>query len=37
VLGFFALPLLVAYLWPLWERKQTLYDKMVNTIVVRVR
>lgn len=36
-LGFFVLPLLLAYLWPLWDkRNQTLYDKIVNTIVVRV-
>ncbi|HYI74388.1 MAG TPA: RDD family protein [Gaiellaceae bacterium] len=32
------LPLVLAYLWPLWDpRNQTLYDKMVGTIVVRVR
>ncbi|MBA3433620.1 MAG: RDD family protein [Actinobacteria bacterium] len=38
VLGIFGLPLLLAYLWPLWdERNQTLYDKMAGTIVVRVR
>jgi uncharacterized RDD family membrane protein YckC len=38
VLGFLVLPLLLAYLWPLWdERNQTLYDKMVDTVVVRVR
>ena len=37
VLGLFILPLLLAYLWPLSDkRNQTLYDKMVNTIVVRV-
>jgi uncharacterized RDD family membrane protein YckC len=36
-LGFFVVPLLLAFLWPLWDkRNQTLYDKMVNTIVVRV-
>ncbi|MGH3065738.1 MAG: RDD family protein [Gaiellaceae bacterium] len=29
------LPLLLAYLWPLWNRRnQTLYDKMAGTIVV---
>ena len=34
---FFLLPLVLAYLWPLWDkRNQTLDDKMVNTIVVRV-
>jgi uncharacterized RDD family membrane protein YckC len=28
----------LAYLWPLWDRRnQTLYDKMVDTVVVRVR
>lgn len=38
LLGIFALPLLLAYLWPLWDkRNQTLYDKMASTIVVRVR
>jgi uncharacterized RDD family membrane protein YckC len=38
VLGFFVVPLLLAYLWPLWDkRNQTLYDKMVDTIVVKVR
>jgi uncharacterized RDD family membrane protein YckC len=37
LLGIFTLPLLLAYLWPLWDRRnQTLYDKMVKTIVVRV-
>ena len=35
-LGWLFLPLLVAYLWPLWDpRNQTLYDKVVDTIVVR--
>lgn len=29
-------PLLLAYLWPLWNtRNQTLYDKMASTIVVK--
>ena len=38
VLGIFSLPLLLAYLWPLWDRRnQTLYDKMASTIVVRDR
>jgi len=38
LLGFLVLPLLLAYLWPLWDRRnQTLYDKMAGTIVVRVR
>ena len=37
VLGLVVLPLLLAYIWPLWDkRNQTLYDRMVNTIVVRV-
>jgi uncharacterized RDD family membrane protein YckC len=32
------LPLLLAYLWPLWDkRNQTLYDKMASTLVVRDR
>jgi len=35
VLGLLVLPLLLAYLWPLWDRRnQTLYDKMASTIVV---
>ena len=38
VLAILTLPLLLAYLWPLWDpRNQTLYDKMAGTIVVRVR
>jgi len=38
MLGIFSLPLLLAYLWPLWDRRnQTLYDKMASTIVVRDR
>jgi uncharacterized RDD family membrane protein YckC len=38
MLGFFVVPLLIAYLWPLWDRRnQTLYDKMVGTVVVEVR
>jgi uncharacterized RDD family membrane protein YckC len=36
VLGVFVVPLLLAYLWPLWDRRnQTLYDKMAGTIVVK--
>jgi uncharacterized RDD family membrane protein YckC len=36
-LGFSWVGLPLAYLWPLWdERNQTLYDKFVRTIVVRV-
>jgi uncharacterized RDD family membrane protein YckC len=38
VLGILLVPLLLAYLWPLWdERNQTLYDKMVDTVVLTVR
>jgi uncharacterized RDD family membrane protein YckC len=38
VLGLFVVPILLAYLWPLWDRRnQTLYDKMAGTIVVRAR
>jgi uncharacterized RDD family membrane protein YckC len=38
MLGIFVVPLLLAYLWPLWdERNQTLYDKLVETVVVKVR
>jgi uncharacterized RDD family membrane protein YckC len=36
--AFFLVPLLLAYLWPLWDkRNQTLYDKVVDTVVVTVR
>jgi uncharacterized RDD family membrane protein YckC len=36
VLGIVTIPLLLSYLWPLWDnRNQTLHDKMANTIVVR--
>ena len=36
--GLFVLPLLLAYLRPLWDkRNQTLYDTMADTVVVRVR
>jgi uncharacterized RDD family membrane protein YckC len=35
ILGLLFIPLLLAYLWPLWDRRnQTLYDKMASTIVV---
>ena len=38
LLGLLFLPILLAYLWPLWDRRnQTLYDRMAGTIVVRVR
>jgi uncharacterized RDD family membrane protein YckC len=36
LLGLFVIPLFLAYLWPLWDRRnQTIYDKMAGTIVVR--
>ena len=36
LLEIFTLPLLLSYLWPLWDsRNQTLQDKMASTIVVR--
>ena len=36
-LGLFSIPLLLSYLWPLWDsRKATLHDKMAGTIVTRV-
>jgi uncharacterized RDD family membrane protein YckC len=36
VLGIFAVPLLLDYLWPLWDDKnQALHDKVVNSLVVR--
>lgn len=35
LLGLLLLPILLAYLWPLWDRRnQTIYDKMASTIVV---
>jgi uncharacterized RDD family membrane protein YckC len=38
VLGVFFIPILLAYLWPLWDRRnQTLYDKMAGTIVAHGR
>ena len=37
VLALFYLPIIISYLWPLWDsRNQTLQDKMASTIVVRV-
>lgn len=37
-LAFLGITLLLAVLWPLWDtRRQTLYDKMAGTIVVRGR
>ena len=36
LLGILTLPLIVDYLWPLWDgRKQSLHDKAVRSIVVR--
>jgi uncharacterized RDD family membrane protein YckC len=36
VFGIFYLPLLLDYLWPLWDRQnQTLHDKVVSSVVVR--
>ena len=36
VLALFAFPLFISFLWPLWDkRRQALYDKMADTIVVR--
>lgn len=36
LLGLLFVPIVLAYLWPLWDRRnQTLYDKMAGTIVVR--
>ena len=37
VFGIFVLPLIVDYLWPLWDsRNQTLHDKVASTIVIRL-
>jgi uncharacterized RDD family membrane protein YckC len=37
VFGFFTIPLIVDYLWPLWDsRNQTLHDKVVSSIVIRL-
>jgi uncharacterized RDD family membrane protein YckC len=36
LLALLVIPLVVAYLWPLWDkRNQTLHDKMAGTIVIR--
>ncbi|HKI24365.1 MAG TPA: RDD family protein [Gaiellaceae bacterium] len=36
VLALFILPILLDYLWPLWDRKnQALHDKVVGSVVVR--
>jgi uncharacterized RDD family membrane protein YckC len=35
--GIFTFPLIIDYLWPLWDsRNQTLHDKAASTIVVRL-
>lgn len=37
VFGFFILPIVLDYLWPLWDSKnQALHDKVVGSLVVRV-
>ena len=37
MLGFFVLPLIFDYLWPLFDSKnRALHDKMISTVVVRV-
>lgn len=37
VFGIFTFPLIIDYLWPLWDsRNQTLHDKAASTVVVRV-
>jgi uncharacterized RDD family membrane protein YckC len=36
VLGIFIIPLILDYLWPLWDKKkQALHDKVVGSIVVK--
>jgi uncharacterized RDD family membrane protein YckC len=36
VFGLFVLPVVLDYLWPLWDRKnQALHDKVVGSVVVR--
>jgi uncharacterized RDD family membrane protein YckC len=37
VFGIFVLPIVIDYLWPLWDRKrQALHDKSAGSVVVRV-
>jgi uncharacterized RDD family membrane protein YckC len=37
VFGFFVLPVILDYLWPLWDSKnQALHDKVVGSVVERV-
>jgi uncharacterized RDD family membrane protein YckC len=37
VFGLFFIPLILDYLWPLWDRKhQALHDKVVGSVVVKV-
>ncbi len=36
VFGIFVIPALLDYLWPLWdEKKQSLHDKVVGSVVVK--
>lgn len=36
VLSLFTIPIILSYLWPLWDdRNQALHDKMASTLVVR--
>ena len=36
VFGVFVIPVLLDYLWPLWDQKnQALHDKVVSSVVVR--
>lgn len=36
VFGFFLLPVILDYLWPLWDSKnQALHDKVVGSVVIR--
>jgi uncharacterized RDD family membrane protein YckC len=38
VFGLFFIPLLLDYLWPLWDKKnQALHDKVVGSVVARAR
>ena len=37
VFGIFYVPLLLGYLWPLWDKQnQTFHDKVANSIVVHI-
>src|SRR5512132_1572128 len=38
VFGLLTFPLIIDYLWPLWDgRNQTLHDKMVSSVVLDIR